>query len=114
MIIDCSQPWYDLIKNGKKPIEGKKGTPKWSSINVDDLVIFRDPDNLHETFTCKVININKYTGYDALDKYLLGETLERSLPGVTNYEEGKKIYLQWSTEQEIAQYGMLAIHIQPT
>lgn len=115
-IIDCSEPWFSLIKQGVKPVEGRKGTPTWSSIKIGDLIIFRDPDDHKKTFEAKVTGINKYlksvdSQDDPLDQYLKGETLEKALPGVKTLEEGRKVYLQWSTQAEIDKYGMLGIHV---
>jgi len=111
--IDCSEPWYGLIQTKIKPVEGRKGTLTWSAIKKGDIVIFRDPDDHLKTFKAEVTGINKYTGKDALDQYLISETLERALPGVSSVEEGRKIYLQWSTLEQIEKYGMLGIQIRP-
>jgi len=111
LVIDCSEPWYSLIEKKIKPVEGRKGTKKWASITVGDIVIFRDPMNHERTFKAEVIGINKYIGVDALDQYLLKETLERALPGVVTLEEGRQIYLQWSTQEEIVVNGFLGIQL---
>ena len=48
---------------------------------------------------------------DPLEEYLKTETLARALPGVNSIEEGKKIYLQWSTQDEINKLGMMGIQL---
>lgn len=111
MIIDCSEPWYSLIERKIKTVEGRKGTYKWTAIKIGDIVTFRDSDNHQRTFERKIIGINQYLGVDALEKYLKTETLKRTLPGIENLEDGKMIYLQWSTLVEIAQYGMLGLQL---
>jgi ASC-1-like (ASCH) protein len=113
IIIDCDEPWFSLIEKKIKPVEGRKANKRWSSIKIEDIIIFRDPDHHERKFAAKVVGINKYIGDDALDQYLLNETLERTLPGITTFEDGKKIYLQWSTLQEISTYGFLGIQVVP-
>lgn len=38
-------------------------------------------------------------------------TLERVLPGVETIEEGRKVCLQWWKKEEIAQMGVMGIHL---
>jgi ASC-1-like (ASCH) protein len=113
LVIDCSEPWYTLIKQKKKPVEGRKGTQTWASIKIGDVVIFRDPENKEKTFKADVTGVNIYVGPDALDQYLKVETLERALPGIKTLEEGRAIYLKWSKVKEIEKYGMLGIQVVP-
>lgn len=107
-IIECSEPWYSHIKNGKKTIEGRKGTPKWIGIQVGDCIKFVCKDS---SFISVVSRINVYSGKDSLRNYLTTEGLDNTLPGINTIDEGIAIYKQWSTQEEITQYGFLAIHV---
>lgn len=107
-IIDCSEPWFSLLKNGEKKVEGRKRTSKWIDIQAGDTVTFR---NGKDTFTKRVIGITTYSGENSLRDYLIAEGLDRALPGVTSIDEGERIYLQWSTKEEIAQYGFMGIQV---
>ena len=106
-IIDCSEPWFKYLKIGMKPVEGRKNTPKFSSIKKGDIVVFRS-SLTYETFNAQVTKINHY---EAIEQYLCGEILERALPGVASIEAGKRIYLQWSTEEEVKECGFIGIYI---
>lgn len=108
--IYCSEPWFSLIREGRKPVEGRKCSPSWSGVSVGDVLVFQNGD---ESFRARVVKVNHYDAPDALQKYLQGEGLDRALPGVTSIEEGERIYLQWSTREEIDQYGMMGIQVQP-
>ena len=108
-IIECSEPWFTHIKTGAKPVEGRKGTPKWASIKIGDTITFID--GKEGKFNATVTGVNKYEGKDALVKYLETETIARVLPGVKTSDEGIKIYSQWSTQEQISKYGFLGIQV---
>ena len=103
--IHCQEPWFSLIRQGKKPVEGRKATEQYSRIKAGDTIQFFCGS---ESFECKVTGINKYL---SLEEYLRNETLERALPGVSSMEEGIRIYLQWSTSEQINRHGFLGIQV---
>lgn len=104
-----AEPYHSLIKSGRKPVEGRKMSPKWLQIKVGDIITMTCENK--ESFNVLVTGITKYFSDDSLKDYLIGETLERCLPGITSIEEGKNIYLQWSTKEEIDKYGMMGIQV---
>lgn len=108
IVIDLQEPWFSLIRDGRKTVEGKKGSPKWTHLKAGDWVSFV---NNNESFLVKIIGINRY---DSLEEFLKTETLERVLPGVKTIEQGKRIYMSppinW-TQEEIDKYGILAIQL---
>lgn len=114
--MNVSDPWYDLLRTGKKPVEGRKASPAWASIRVGDTIEIR---NGASSFSATVTGIVTYrsaaataaAGLACLRSYLENETLARALPGVQTLDEGIKTYLQWSTAEEIGQYGMLGIQL---
>ena len=107
--IDIQEPWFSLIRDGKKKVEGRKGSPKWNNLKAGDTVSFV---NNNESFLAKIIGINKYS---SLEEFLTTETLSRVLPHIRTIEHGKKIYMSppinW-TQEEIDEYGILAIEVQ--
>ena len=120
--MEVSDVWWVLILNGLKTVEGRKNSPKWSKIKVDDYIKMTNGD---KHFIVKVIKINKYLSFRSEDEskndvlwdnpllaYLENEGLNNTLPGIVTYEEGMRIYLQWSTISEIKKYGFLGIHIE--
>lgn len=110
--IECSEPWFSLIRDSVKKVEGRKNTERWAKIKELDTLVFLEKESKVE-FITKVTKVVKYAAPNALRKYLEGETVAKALPGVTTMEEGMKIYLQWSTMKEIEDSGaMLGIHVE--
>lgn len=96
----------DSIRNKIKTVEGRKNSLKYQNIKKNDIIIFElknEPD-----IKVLVIYVNKYKN---VKEYLLNETLEKTLPGVDNIEEGIKIYEQFNPSQIIEKYGFLGIGI---
>ncbi|MFA6916126.1 MAG: ASCH domain-containing protein [Parachlamydiales bacterium] len=105
--IHCEDPWFSYIRQGIKPVEGRKNTHSYRKIKVGDQIKFI---NGTDSFIANVTEIREYS---SLEKYLEDVTLEKALPGVETIEEGLNIYYQWSTEEKIKQYGFLGIFITP-
>jgi len=110
--IDCSEPWFTHIREGRKPVEGRKASETWRGVSTGDILFFRDPADPSKTFRARVTGVAHYEGPGALRKYLEGETLARALPGVATLEEGEAVYLAWSTREEIDANGMLGIQVE--
>jgi ASC-1-like (ASCH) protein len=104
--MSCQDPWFSLIRAGKKLVEGRRNSPGWQKLKVgDDLELFCNK----EAFTVKICRIDRFP---TLEAYLEGVGLENALPGVASMEEAKKIYLHWSTEAQIKRWGFLGIWIE--
>lgn len=104
--IHCQEPWFSLLRSGKKPVEGRKNSPLYQRIKVGDSIEFFCG---RESFVALVVGINRYT---SVAEYLEHETLARALPGVLNMKEGLTIYHAWNTPEEIARNGFLGIQVQ--
>lgn len=105
--IHCEDPWFSLIRQGIKPVEGRKNTHSYKKIEAGDKINF---SNGKESFVAIVTEIRSY---DSIEKYLEDVTLEKALPGIKTIEEALNIYYQWSTEEKIRQYGFLGIFVKP-
>lgn len=103
--LHCQDPWFTLIKEGKKPIEGRKNLPQFKKWLPGDILIFYLNNQSFQT------QITAFRHYKTIESYLQHETLQRALPGIQTMEEGIRIYYQWSTEAEIKKYGFLAIEV---
>lgn len=103
----CDEPWFSYIRQGIKPVEGRKNTPKHQKIQVGDFIDF---SNKEETFLAIVTDIRLYA---TLEDYLNSVTFQKALPGISSFEEAINIYYQWSTPEEIRKYGFLGIFITP-
>lgn len=105
--IHCEEPWFSYIRQGIKPVEGRKKTHSYKKIKVGDQINF---SNGEESFIANVVEIREY---DSLEKYLEDVTVEKALPGITSVEEALEVYYQWSTKEKIRQYGFLGIFVKP-
>ena len=105
--IHCDDPWFSYIRQGVKPVEGRKKTHSYKKIIAGDFIIF---SNGKESFKVLVTEVREY---DSLEQYFEDVTLEKALPGIATIEEGLNIYYQWTTEEKIKQYGFLGIFVKP-
>lgn len=103
----CEDPWFSLIQNKVKKVEGRKGKEKFRSLKKGDVIRFLLP-NSTKSFLAKV---EKVDCYSTLEEYLTEVGVEKALPGVSSYEKGLEIYLQWSSEEEIKELGFVAIWV---
>jgi ASC-1-like (ASCH) protein len=109
-----SEPYFTLLREGKKVVEGRKKSPTWKDMQVGDRLIISSPstEGKAATFQAVVSGINYYSGENSLRSFLECETLARTLPGVTSFEEAERIYTGFlGSKEEIAKYGMMAIQI---
>lgn len=104
----CDDPWFSYIRNGIKPVEGRKNSPKHQKIHVGCLIEF---SNGKETFLASVTEIKSYT---SLEEYLYDVTFQKALPGVSSFEEAVNVYTQWNTLDEIKKVGFLGIFVNPS
>ena len=105
--IHCDDPWFSYIRQGIKPVEGRKSTHTYKKIKVGDQIKF---SNGKESFVANVTEIREYS---TIEQYLEDVTLEKALPGVKSIEEGLNIYYEWTPEEKIRQYGFLGLFIKP-
>ena len=110
-VMDCKEPWYSLLRTGVKPVEGRKATPRWSDMKVGEIFIIRNNDDHKLFFNAKITRINIYPAPGALNAYLEGETLSRTLPGIDTIEDAIKAYSIIGSNDDIDNYGMMGITI---
>ncbi len=103
----CDDPWFTHIRNGLKPVEGRKNSPKFQNIRVGCLIDF---SNGKENFLASIVEIRSYP---TLEAYLSDVTIHMALPGISSFEEAVKVYHQWSMPDEIKKYGFLGIFVKP-
>ncbi|AYV82798.1 MAG: ASCH domain-containing protein [Hyperionvirus sp.] len=114
--LGVQEQWFEAIRCGKKTVEGRLWNDKRKEIKVNDTIEFTCGE---KKLTVVVAKIVVYVGENALDKYIVGETLEKILPGVETLEEARKIYLMYlgegTTDDEkmksIDKIGMVGFHI---
>lgn len=103
--VHCEDPWFSMIKQGIKSVEGRKNTHTYKKLQVGSLIRFSNgPESVEAVVT-------ELREYPSLQAYLEDVTIEKALPGIASLEEALSIYAQWVTPQEIKQYGVLGIFI---
>ena len=107
--IEVAEPWFTLLRSGAKRVEGRKGTAKWSGIQPGDVVVFgSSSDDAEPPFKASVVAVRRYLDPTAF----LAAELALALPGVRTVEEGREVYLQWWSEEDVAAHGVLAIEVE--
>jgi ASC-1-like (ASCH) protein len=103
----CQEPWWSLIKSGRKKIEGRLNRGNVKEMQDGDTLVLIEPKTkgrLSGTITAIKV-------YPTFAKYLETEGVENCLPGIGTIGEGVTIYRQWSTAEEEKEFGVAAIHL---
>lgn len=103
--LNCDEPWFSLIRDGIKPVEGRKNSPKYQPIQAGDFIDFSNGD---EHFMTIVTEIRRYS---SVEEYLEDVTITKALPGVPSFTEAVKTYHLWNTPEEIQKHGFLGIFV---
>lgn len=105
--IHCDDPWFSYIRQGVKPVEGRKATHSYKKIKAGDQILFT---NGKEKFAAVVAEVRQY---ETIEQYFDDVTLAKALPGITSMEEALQIYYEWTPQDKIKQYGFLGIFVKP-
>lgn len=98
--LNVQEPYFSLIKNGLKIVEGRLGKNKYFDLKMGDKVLFNND------LERKVEKIVKYSSFREM---LIFEGLKNVLPNVKSLEEGEKIYYQFYSKEDEQKYGVVAI-----
>ena len=108
---NLSEPWFTLIKIGKKKVEGRLNKNSFAQMNIGDTITFKNKDfNLTREFT---VTITKKSLYRSFEEYLTTEKLKRCLPGIDNIKDGVAIYHSFYSPQDEKKYQVVAIKVKP-
>ncbi|CAK7322658.1 unnamed protein product [Dovyalis caffra] len=100
--IHVQEPYFSLLKDGRKTIEGRCATGDYIRIGPGDLIL------VNKSVVLKVEDVRRYSSFS---KMLQAESLEQVLPGAKTVEEGVKIYRKFYTEEKEMSNGVLAIFV---
>jgi ASC-1-like (ASCH) protein len=105
--VNVSEPWFSLIKLGLKTIEGRLDRPPFSDMKKGDTITFHNKDlGFDRSHSVKVASRKKYA---TIEEFLKTETIEKTLPGVDNMEDGVKVYRKFYSPEREREFGILAI-----
>ena len=99
------QPWFTLIKNKQKKIEGRLNKGVFSTLEKGEIIKFVNND---KSFNVKIKKIVKYKTFE---EYLSQEGLKRTLPNIKTIKEGCDIYYKYYTKEQEKEFKILAIHV---
>ena len=104
-----SEPWFSLVKTKLKTVEGRLNKGDFKKIQKNDIIEFFNNDfSFERRFNVKVTSKKNYNTFE---EYLKKETLDKSLPGIDNIENGKSIYYKYYSPKDENQYGIVAIRM---
>ena len=101
-------PWFTLIREGLKVVEGRLNKGRFSKLKKGDIVHWEASGKKHTQCTTKIVKVVHYPSFEAM---LRTETLEHVLPGVPDVESGVKVYRKFYTEDKERELGVLAIRV---
>ena len=109
--IFCGEPWFTHIREGRKPVEVRRSSDKWSGVAVGDTLLFRDPAERDKTFLARVTGITR-NNPGSLRKYLEAETPARARTGVVTVEAGEATYRTLWARGETDESEMLDFQVE--
>jgi len=104
------EPWFSLIENGQKTVEGRLFKGIFTEFEVNDTIRFINRWNGKEkSVTAKITKLTKYPNFGDL---LFHEELYKVLPGLPNIKCGIAVYDKiYKDFNEIKEHGTLAIEL---
>jgi len=105
---NLSEPWFTLISLGLKTVEGRKNKGRFKDMKVGDIIEWKNDDFMPRTILTRLI---KKTEYDTFEKYLIGEGLQKCLPGIPSLEHGLSVYFKYNTKEEEREFHVVALEL---
>ncbi len=107
--IECAEPWFSLIREGKKTAEGRLNSPKYAKIKIgDSLLLWSQAYGEEVNITRVVTGRNEYKSFGDM---ILGEGIENILPGYNDLTAGIAVYHQYYTPELEAKHGAVAFQL---
>lgn len=99
------EPWLTYIKNGEKTYEGRLNRGFWAKVKIGDKIIFKSNINTVET---EVIDLKYYDTFG--DAWF--DLRKKLIPfEISNKTDADKTYLNIFKQQDIDEYGVVAVGI---
>lgn len=100
-----SEPWFSLIKEGTKKVEGRIYKDFWKGLKIGDIITFYNDSNHLDV---RVVGLKVYENFQ---EFLSSEGVENCLPGY-KLEEGLEVYYKIYSKNDEKMFGIVGIHIE--
>lgn len=111
LLLHVEAPWFDLIKSGKKTIEGRLNSSKHSTVTAGDIIWFAS--DKEKPFPEMAFEVKRVAPYATFRELLQGEDLAKVLPQIETVEMGVTVYEKYYSFERQQEIGVLAIEIGP-
>ena len=105
--VHVSLPWFNLIKEGKKTVEGRPNRKDFAQMKIGDRIEFFNKE-LNENFMVEIINVSHHKTFEEM---ISSNGIDNVLPGIRNLDEGVQVYMQYYTKEIEAEFGVVGIHV---
>lgn len=103
-----SEPWFSLIRDGVKTVEGRLHGGDFREMVEGDRILFFNNDTEEERRVLTEVQSKRM--YDSFSLFLRKE-LANALPGVQTVEEGVRIYHSFYPHEAETRYGVVAVEV---
>lgn len=105
--VHVSLPWYNLIKDGKKSVEGRPNRKDFAQMKIGDKIEFFNKE-LNENFMTEITNVSHHKTFEEM---IRTNGIDNVLPGIRTIDEGVQVYMQYYTKDIEAEFGVVGIHV---
>jgi ASC-1-like (ASCH) protein len=106
--IGIRENYFNLIKNGTKPIEGRINTGICAKLKIGDIINFKC-NNTGSLLKTRIIRTETYPSFDEM---LTSEGVDKMLPDINNLQQGINIYESIKGyKAKCKKFGCIAIQI---
>lgn len=96
------EPYFSLIKNGEKTVEGRLNKGSNKKVNIGDYFKFYNDNG--EEFLVKIYDIKKFPSF----KSMLERYIKEALPGIEDINDGIAVYRRFYSEEDENEYSVNA------
>jgi ASC-1-like (ASCH) protein len=106
--LNVQQVYYDAIKNGAKPIEGRLAKEKFRALKPGDKVRFFNNEHTQSVIKT-VVAVHIYQTFEAAFKE---QDFLDAIPDAESVEDAIKVYEQFYTKPMQLEHGVVFIQLQ--
>lgn len=100
--INVQEPYFSLIKDGSKTVEGRLGKDKFKNLKIGDCL------GINGEIEKTIVNIVQYNSFEEM---LVMEGVKNTIPDATSLNEAVNAYYKFYTKKEEEELGVIAIKL---